>query len=148
MKPSKEELEKKIWYRILKVLWITSTIFVIACSCFFSLSGKPRIVDDIGIYCDSGSFYSAKETKTLFSTTGNYVWEISRINSLCNYGSVNSVGPVFKEKREFTTKIIESHLVGGWKGVIGEFVLFISIGFIILFAIKKTFFYVLYGNSK
>jgi len=42
MRLSKEELEKKIWYRILKILFILAGVFVVVCAISLFLDYMPQ----------------------------------------------------------------------------------------------------------
>jgi len=57
MKPSKEKLEKKIWYRVLKILFILAGVFVVVCAVSLFLDYMPHKNKYTGIV--KGSFGEA-----------------------------------------------------------------------------------------
>jgi len=130
MKLTKQQLEEKGWYRLLKVIFIIAVIAVILNGVYDIYSKRPyRVPDRWKVYC--------KNEQTFVSNSDNLGENDKRI---C--GSKSGLIRVQKiDKMEVVHYRFKFE-------AFGQGLLWVIIGIIILFVIKKIVLYIIYGKKQ
>ena len=158
--PTKEELEKKAWYRILKVLFIITiiTIFIISIVSSVEIFDdyKPDYDTKFYLTCPSGEVFEENFDFRTWSLSAKYYGggqltasekrELqtnleNEAKKICGYTDWQGFKMDIEEEKE-------GSLIEAIKMSILTFVGILLGGFIALVVVKKSFFYILYGREK
>lgn len=150
MQSTDKNLENKVWYRFLKVVFILAIIGVGISS--FQITADSNFwpqthVDDSKIRCSNGSIVDTDEyNSSAFDPLANpFESNIEKVRS----GKKISTDDWINERCNGSeyTNYVEKTVTGGAYQAIGYGVSLFVIGLILLFALKWVFFYIFYGKS-
>lgn len=137
--PDKAELEKKAWYRLLKVVYIacliTSVLFGVLIG---SLSTPQEFVKDVLLICSNGQTLSLKAYDIYFDRFTGRVPSSYRLADRCPERSPNS-------RQHELKNIYETE--GNWLTAIGSGLAVVIISSLLITLIKKVFLYILVGQK-
>lgn len=150
------KLNEKIWYRLLKVIYILALLFVIIFFVADAFESKPKKVFDgynTTINCEGGTAYKAGENDIFFISATDSGKQ-NQLKELCMSGKFPDMNfEIFKKTSErldgnpinYTIDYAYKD-VGSWGIVIGNALSGIFVMIIVFEIIRRIFYYIVLGK--
>ncbi len=146
----RSDLEKKAWYRALKVIYIIIIIIAVIITGIISWSSKPETNLDgnkSSIACDNGKSYTPNRNDIYIYGKELSSYDDAHARILCKYDSINFYSSYYSgyiEKNYTFTPVYEDTKYGSWLGY--NILAFIILWFV-AYIIKISFFYIAIGEK-
>ncbi|PIZ62210.1 hypothetical protein COY16_05000 [Candidatus Roizmanbacteria bacterium CG_4_10_14_0_2_um_filter_39_13] len=151
---TQKELESRIWYRFLKVVFIGFYAYLIVSILFFTYASKPTISINqkkLNVLCDNGRKYILNEEHIFLSEVNmnDLNEENEYIKRICEYGSTIKFYEWDKyptpENKNYDLKY-DQHQVGSWLTPVKILILCFGGAFLSFELIKRAFLYIVVGK--
>lgn len=146
------QLEKRLWYRFVKVVYILVYLLFLLLVVFLGYSDKPYTYIDSDkslIVCSNTKAYPAGKNSIYIDSDGSlsdYNDEDAR--KLCEYDIIKDYSDKYETPsyKNYEVKVVHSTR-GSWESVLTTFLIGIAIVYTIFEIIKRVFLYIVVGKS-